>query len=122
MWTDVSEERITSIFKVENQPGKKLACCRWIGRNVGHIRIARRCIPEDGNNHNYRCDILGTSIFGTAALENHETSMLTALCLPAHLSTCNSRVTEWIFIKFDELVLSSTRRCHIKILVKIGYQ
>jgi hypothetical protein len=32
MWTDVSEERITSIFRVENQPSKKPACIRWLGR------------------------------------------------------------------------------------------
>jgi hypothetical protein len=29
MWTDVSEECITSIFWVENQPNKKPACSRW---------------------------------------------------------------------------------------------
>jgi hypothetical protein len=32
MWTDVSEERITSIFRVENQPRKKRSCSRWLGK------------------------------------------------------------------------------------------
>jgi hypothetical protein len=48
MWTDVSEEFITSIFKVENQNGKKPAFSRWLDlypenegdtclRNIGWI-------------------------------------------------------------------------------------
>jgi hypothetical protein len=32
MRTNVSEERITSIFGVKNQPGKKPVCSRWLGR------------------------------------------------------------------------------------------
>jgi hypothetical protein len=31
MWTDASEERITSICRVQNQPNKKPACSRWLG-------------------------------------------------------------------------------------------
>jgi hypothetical protein len=32
MWTEVSEERIASILRVENQPRKKPACSMWLGR------------------------------------------------------------------------------------------
>jgi hypothetical protein len=45
MWTDVSEERMTSIFRIENQPSKEPACSRWL---EGYI-------PEDSNIHNHRC-------------------------------------------------------------------
>jgi hypothetical protein len=31
MWTDVSEERITPIFRVDNLPSKKPASSRWLG-------------------------------------------------------------------------------------------
>jgi hypothetical protein len=32
--TDVSEEYITSIFRIENQPSKKPARSRWLGRTL----------------------------------------------------------------------------------------
>jgi hypothetical protein len=58
MWTDVSEERIVSIFKVENQPSMKedglgrfstlkMAICS--PETSVHIRTIRRYIAEDGN-------------------------------------------------------------------------
>jgi hypothetical protein len=50
IWTDVSEERIASNFRVKYQQSKKPECRRWLG-NTQHI-------PEDGNNHKYRCDNL----------------------------------------------------------------
>jgi hypothetical protein len=44
MCTDVPEEQIISMFRVENQPSKKPACSRWLGwflaRLISH--------PEDG--------------------------------------------------------------------------
>jgi hypothetical protein len=33
--SDVSEERITSIFRVENQQSKKPVCSRWLGDCLG---------------------------------------------------------------------------------------
>jgi hypothetical protein len=66
MWTDVSEERITSIFKVENQPSKKPSCSRWwwkievirSSETSVHIQTARRYTPEYGNIHNFSCENL----------------------------------------------------------------
>jgi hypothetical protein len=34
MWTDISEERFTSIFMVENQQNKNLTCRRCLGRHA----------------------------------------------------------------------------------------
>jgi hypothetical protein len=53
MWTDVSEERITSIFRVENEPSKKPACSRWLDSLP-----AGRYTQENGNIYNYRCENL----------------------------------------------------------------
>jgi hypothetical protein len=69
--TGVSDEDITSIFRVKNQRRKKPTCGRWLaaialwflarlifGSESGsdtfsetsvHMRTARRRIPEDGN-------------------------------------------------------------------------
>jgi hypothetical protein len=59
MWTDVLEEHIASIFRVENRPSKKLTCSKWLGSETSvHIRTTRRCIQEDGNIHNSCCDNL----------------------------------------------------------------
>jgi hypothetical protein len=54
MWTDVSEEHITSILAVENQPSSETSV---------HIRTTRRDIPEDGNIHNYSCKNLKSYIW-----------------------------------------------------------
>jgi hypothetical protein len=35
MLTNVSEERSTSVFRVEEQPSKKPECSRWLGVTVG---------------------------------------------------------------------------------------
>jgi hypothetical protein len=37
MWTDVSEERITSIFKVKTQPSKKPARSTWLSEDEGDL-------------------------------------------------------------------------------------
>jgi hypothetical protein len=79
MWTDFSDESITSIFRFENQPSKKPACSKWLCRilhvdfllcwfsaikmevirsseNSVRTRIKRCYIPEDGNIHyDYVC-------------------------------------------------------------------
>jgi hypothetical protein len=60
MRMDVSEERITSNFMVENEP-RKTACNRWLGRIYSsetsvHIRATRRYIPEDVSILMYRCE------------------------------------------------------------------
>jgi hypothetical protein len=47
MWTDVSEERISSTFRIENQPSKKTACSRCLTAQPP------RYIPEDDNIRNY---------------------------------------------------------------------
>jgi hypothetical protein len=60
METDVSEERATSIFLVENDRNKESGCVRWLGRwqvkvavcsseTSLHIRTTRRYIPGYGN-------------------------------------------------------------------------
>jgi hypothetical protein len=74
--TNISEECITSIFRAEIQPRRKLACsvlprhllhdCFLLGcflafkmeairssETLVHIWTTRRCIPEDRNIHNY---------------------------------------------------------------------
>jgi hypothetical protein len=74
MRKDVSEERITSIFRIKQQQSKKPEYSRWLGRILFlarlifdhkfegetsvHIRTTRRYIPEDGNIHNSRCENL----------------------------------------------------------------
>jgi hypothetical protein len=45
MWTDASEEIITSIFRVENQPSKKPEYSRYLATQW----TTRRYFPEDGN-------------------------------------------------------------------------
>jgi hypothetical protein len=62
-WTEVSEGRITSIFRVENQTNKKPECSRCLGRirfseTSIHIRSSWRYIPENANIHNYRWESL----------------------------------------------------------------
>jgi hypothetical protein len=39
MQSDVSEDCITSIFRVENQPGKKPACSRFLGTYECELKI-----------------------------------------------------------------------------------
>jgi hypothetical protein len=39
MWTSVSEEHMTYIFRAEKQPSKKPACTRWLGRNVLSVNL-----------------------------------------------------------------------------------
>jgi hypothetical protein len=46
--------------RAEIQPNKKLTCSRWLGvilicssETSVHIRTTWRCVPEDGNFHNY---------------------------------------------------------------------
>jgi hypothetical protein len=71
MGTDVSEKRITSGFRLENQPNKKAAC--WQATRLildteyemmlsfetsVLVRTTLRYIPEDGNFRNYRCENL----------------------------------------------------------------
>jgi hypothetical protein len=41
MWADISEERITSIFRVENQPSKKTACMRWLDNDFRRWKLGR---------------------------------------------------------------------------------
>jgi hypothetical protein len=41
--TDVSEESITSMFRVENQPSKKPACNRWLGSRPWRWRCYLSC-------------------------------------------------------------------------------
>jgi hypothetical protein len=41
MWTDASEECITSIFRAENQPSKKTACSRWLGMYISSQLVPR---------------------------------------------------------------------------------
>jgi hypothetical protein len=57
MWTDVSEERITFIFRFENHPSKKPDAGRTSETHV-HLQTTRPYIAEDGNIHNYRCENL----------------------------------------------------------------
>jgi hypothetical protein len=54
MWTDVSEEDIASIFKVENQPSKNQRVASV------HILTTRRYIPEHGNI--YKFSILSAQV------------------------------------------------------------
>jgi hypothetical protein len=69
--TDVSEERITFIFRVKNQQSKKQTYSRWLGwfstlkmevipcsETSLHSQNTLRYVPNDSNIHNYRC---GTS-------------------------------------------------------------
>jgi hypothetical protein len=76
MWTDVSEECITSIFRLENQLRKKPACIWWLGclaqkmevvlssetsvhiQTTFHIQTTWRRVTEDGNIRNYHCENL----------------------------------------------------------------
>jgi hypothetical protein len=52
LWTDVSEEHVTSIFRVENQPCKKTRCSRWLGRMAAALWFLARLIfnPEAGGD------------------------------------------------------------------------
>jgi hypothetical protein len=47
MWTDVSEELIASIFRVENQASTKQACNRRL--HLGLLQTKLRYVTEDGN-------------------------------------------------------------------------
>jgi hypothetical protein len=48
MWTDVSEELISSIFRAENQ-SKKLPCNMWLCKMSPHRSLGLLIIyPEDG--------------------------------------------------------------------------
>jgi hypothetical protein len=47
MWTDVSEEHITSIFVTVIQPSKKPACNRWLGT---WVRARLNFDPEEGDD------------------------------------------------------------------------
>jgi hypothetical protein len=66
MWTSVSEDHVTSIFRVKNQLSKKPACNKLkveeilSSQTLTHIRTTQRYIAEDGNIHNYRCENLKT--------------------------------------------------------------
>jgi hypothetical protein len=55
MRTDVSEDRITSIFWVENQASKNPTCSRWLGNSLQAGFLLDYVNLEDGNIHNYRC-------------------------------------------------------------------
>jgi hypothetical protein len=51
MKTDVSEKRVTSVFKEENEPSKEPACSRWLGQLVScsaHFDL------DDGGNSFFR--------------------------------------------------------------------
>jgi hypothetical protein len=64
--TDVSEERIASIFRVEKSAREETA---WTGssRNIDSFhRITRRHIPEDGIFHSQRCKNLKSHILYSA--------------------------------------------------------
>jgi hypothetical protein len=52
MGTEVSEQRITSIFMVKIRWSKELDCSRWLSI------YTRRDIPEGGNIHNHSCENL----------------------------------------------------------------
>jgi hypothetical protein len=86
MGTDVSEQLITSIFRVENQCSKKPdsslpPAARWFlvpwsfdSEDGGdtpkpvHILTTWRYLPEVGNIHNYGCENLKSHIFGLFAV------------------------------------------------------
>jgi hypothetical protein len=78
MWTYISEERVSSIFRVENYPSKKPACSKWLGlfstfkmevirfsETSVHIWTTRRYILEECNFH-------GISVFRTQLLYQWE--------------------------------------------------
>jgi hypothetical protein len=54
MRTDGSEERITSIFRIQSQPSNKPARSRRLRVILPNIETARPYISEDGNIHNYK--------------------------------------------------------------------
>jgi hypothetical protein len=55
-WTDVSEECVTSIFKVDNQPSEEQACSRWLGDtflwNVGSRKDYKVLYPRGWHHWN----------------------------------------------------------------------
>jgi hypothetical protein len=65
VWTDVSEVRVASMFRVEKSASEEPAwasCSRLEAERSSetsvHKRSARRHIPEDGILHNHRCENL----------------------------------------------------------------
>jgi hypothetical protein len=61
--TDVSEENIVSIFRVEEiSSARNQQASRWLAgsseTSVGAQRTTRRYIPEDSTLHNHRCENL----------------------------------------------------------------
>jgi hypothetical protein len=58
VWTDVSEERIASIFRVEKSASEEPA---WAG-GCSHTRSTRRQIPEDSILHSHRREHLKSYI------------------------------------------------------------
>jgi hypothetical protein len=62
--TGVSEEYITSSFRVENHLSKKQrANNRMASETSVHILPTGRYNPEDGNIHTYRCENLNSYIY-----------------------------------------------------------
>jgi hypothetical protein len=61
MWSDVSEENITPIFRVENQTSKKQECYQSPSEAIRcsetsvHIQTALRFTAEEGNIEGRSC-------------------------------------------------------------------
>jgi hypothetical protein len=90
VWTDVSEECIAHIFRVEKLAREKLAraggadfstlkmqAIRSSETSV-HIRFIRRHIPEDGNLHSYRRE----------NLKSYKIVSIWSLCVSMGLHIC----------------------------------
>jgi hypothetical protein len=54
VWTDVSEERVASIFRVKNSASEEPAWAGGYSEMSVHIISTRRHIPEDGILHSHR--------------------------------------------------------------------
>jgi hypothetical protein len=101
MWTNVSEKRISSIFRVENHPSKKPASIRWLGwfstlkmevirspETSVHIWTTRHFILEE-------CNIHGISVFRSRFLYQQEFD-----CQNRLMDSCKSKMS------WDEIVIS----------------
>jgi hypothetical protein len=79
-WTEDSEERITSIFRVKNQLSRKSSCSKWLGRILlVHIRTTRRYIQEDCNIHDCFIYRLHLGIFNFFKLQMAVWNVLTLI-------------------------------------------
>jgi hypothetical protein len=137
MITDVSEERITSIFGAEIQPRKKhllhsgfllgwfwtlkMEVVRFSETSL-HIRTTQRCIPVVGNIRNCRCEKLKSFIIITLIFSppysfpqqvNHNDISFACLWLVFSPRVCNE-YTPYLLI----LIISSPKSLHFRRMTK----